>query len=108
HLAKPEPAVLRREIHDREAEAPRLRDHADRTGLVIEAENRTEARENTVGDVDHALAVGTDHADVVLARDRRELPLEIDAVTSDFGKTRAEYDHVRHAFGAALLEHVGD
>ena len=42
-------------------------------GLVIGVEHRAETGEHAVRDVDHALAVGADHADAVLARDVRRV-----------------------------------
>ena len=102
HLAEMQPAVLRREVHHRETEAAALRHHADAAGIVVGAENRAEARVDAVGEIDHALAVRADDADVEFRRDRRELALHRDALAADLGKAGAEDDRVRHAALAAL------
>ena len=83
HLAEVESAVLGGEIHHGEAETAALGYHADPAGIVVGAEHRAEAGEHAVGDVDHALAVGTDHTDVVFASDSRKLLLHIHALAAD-------------------------
>ena len=108
HLPERQPPLQRGEIHHRKTESAALRDHAHRARGVMRVEDRTEPRVDVVGNVDHALAVGPDDADVELLRDRHELALKGHALSAHFGESRAEYDHVRHALLSALAQHLGN
>ena len=108
HLAERQTAVERRQIHHRKAETAGLRHHAHRAAVVIGIKHRAETGIHRVGRIDHALAVGADDADVVFARNVRQLLLHRHAVAAGLGKARAKNDHIRHALFAAGGEHVGD
>ena len=108
HLPEWQPAFQGGEVHHREPKAAALRDHADRPRVVVSIEHRPETGVDLVGNVDHALAVRPDDANVVLARDRHELLLQRYTLATHLGKTGAEDDDVGHALLPALAQHVGD
>ena len=107
HLPECKPAIKRGQRQHREPEASRLRHHAHATRWkLLREKNRAKARPYFVGHVHHALAVGADDADVVLARNVGQAFLKRHAFAACFGKTRSENNYIGHALFTALLQNI--